>query len=287
MNVFYYTIISLVGVCAILSVLLYIVAQKFKVFEDPRIDEVEHMLPSSNCGGCGYAGCRNFAEALVKADNISKMFCPVGGNTSMGNIANFLGKVAEPKAPMVAVLRCGGTPECRPHTNVYDGVTSCAIVNALYMGQAGCPSGCLGCGDCEKVCKFHALAINTTTKLPHINDEKCTACGACAKACPRNIIELRKKNSKDRKIYVSCVNKELAYMATANCTNACTGCGNCATVCTFSAITVNNNLAYIDSDKCKLCRKCVTECPSNAIREIGFPARKTQTKLVAEEVEVA
>src|SRR6056297_4156356 len=105
-----YTIISLSILGAIMAVILYLVAQKFKVYEDPRIDEVEEVLPGANCGGCGYPGCRPFAEALVKADDISDFYCPVGGNETMKKVAEILGKEVGEKEPLVAVVRCNGTP---------------------------------------------------------------------------------------------------------------------------------------------------------------------------------
>jgi Fe-S-cluster-containing hydrogenase component 2 len=133
------------------------------------------------------------------------------------------------------------------------------------------------------VCDFDAIHMNPVTGLPEVDDEKCTACGACVTACPRDIIELRKKNKKDRKIYVSCINEEKGAVAKKNCSVACIGCSKCFKVCPYEAITMDNNLAFIDSDKCKLCRKCVVECPTDAILEINFPPRKTETKEPVEE----
>jgi len=277
------TIITLVSIGAAASIILYLVAQKFKVFEDPRIDEVEEALPAANCGGCGFAGCRNFAETLVKRDTWDGLFCPVGGNDTMAKVAGLLGKEAIEQAPRVAVIRCNGTPEFRPRTNEYDGAPTCAIAHSLYTGEAGCPYGCLGEGDCVVVCDFDAIHMNPVTGLPEVDDEKCTACGACVTACPRNIIELRKKNKKDRKIFVSCINEEKGAVAKKNCNVACIGCTKCFKVCPYEAITMNNNLAFIDSDKCKLCRKCVVECPTDSILEINFPPRKTETVEPVEE----
>jgi Na+-translocating ferredoxin:NAD+ oxidoreductase RNF subunit RnfB len=271
-----FTILTLVSIGAAASIILYVVAQKFKVFEDPRIDEVEEALPAANCGGCGFPGCRNFAETLVKSDSWDGLFCPVGGNDTMSKVASLLGKEAIEQAPRVAVVRCYGTPEFRPRTNVYDGARTCAIAHNLYTGEGGCPHGCLGEGDCVVVCDFDAIHMNPVTGLPEVIDEKCTACGACVTACPRDIIELRKKNKKDRKIYVSCINEEKGAVAKKNCSVACIGCSKCFKVCPYEAITMDNNLAFIDSDKCKLCRKCVVECPTDAIQEINFPPKKTE-----------
>jgi len=269
-----FTILTLVAIGAAAAIILYFVAQKFKVYEDPRIDQVEEALPAANCGGCGFPGCRNFAETLVKSDAWDDLFCPVGGNETMAKAASILGREAIEQAPRVAVVRCNGTPEFRPRTNVYDGAPTCSIAHSLYTGEGGCPHGCLGCGDCVVVCGFDAIHMNPVTGLPEVVDDKCTACGACVDACPRNIIELRKKNKKDRKIYVSCINEEKGAVAKKNCSVACIGCSKCFKVCPYEAITMDNNLAFIDSEKCKLCRKCVVECPTSAILELNFPPRK-------------
>jgi len=279
-----YTIIILVAIGSAAAIILYFVAQKFKVFEDPRIDEVEEALPAANCGGCGFPGCRNFAETLVKTESWEDLFCPVGGNETMAKAAGILGREAIEQAPRVAVVRCNGTPEFRPRVNLYDGAPTCAIAHSLYAGEGGCPHGCLGCGDCVVVCNFDAIHMDPMSELPVVVDDNCTACGACVDACPRDIIELRKKNKKDRKIFVSCINEEKGGPAKKNCSVACIGCSKCFKVCPYEAITMENNLAFIDSDKCKLCRKCVPECPTDAILEIHFPPKKEKTEPAEAEV---
>ena len=102
-------------------------------------------------------------------------------------------------------------------------------------------------------------------------ERKCTGCGACVKACPKGVIELRKNNFKNRKVYVSCVNKDKGALCRKYCKVSCIGCGKCAKVCPFNAITVLDNLAYIDFSLCRMCRKCVAECPTGAIKEVNFP----------------
>src|SRR5512133_152534 len=264
--------LSLLGLTS--AVILYFVAQKFMVIEDPRIDQVTEVLPGANCGGCGYTGCRAFAETLVKSETFEGLNCPVGGAETMGKVALILDRQAVAVEPRVAVLRCNGTPENCTRTSVYDGAMNCRVANSLYGGNTACQFGCLGCGDCVEACKFDAMYIDTDMQLPVILDDKCVSCGACVKACPRTLIELRKRNLKDRKIYVSCQNKDKGGPARKACNVACIGCGKCVKVCPYEAITMADNLAFIDSFKCKLCRKCVTECPTLAILEINFPVKE-------------
>lgn len=278
------TIICLGSLALFSAVILYFVAQKFKVFEDPRIDEIQAVLPAANCGGCGFAGCRNFAEALVKADTFEGLNCPVGGAPIMGEAAKILGKIAPVVDPTVAVLLCNGTPDARPRTSEYDGVSDCRITNSLYIGETDCSYGCLGNGDCVRSCNFDAMHMDPVTQLPVIIDDKCVSCGACVKACPRHIIELRKKAKKDRKIYVACSNCDKGAPARKACKVACIACNKCFKVCAFNAITIENNLAYINAAKCTFCRKCAPECPTNAIIELNFPPRKPKVEVEAEVV---
>lgn len=279
------TVISLSLLALLSAVILYFVAQKFKVFEDPRIDEVAAVMPQANCGGCGYAGCRNFAEALVAAETFEGLNCPVGGAEVMGIAGKILGREAPVVDPMVAVLLCNGSPDVRPRTSIYNGAADCRISNSLFIGETDCSYGCMGYGDCVRSCQFDAMYIDTATNLPVVIDSKCVACGACVKACPRHLFELRKKAKKDKKIYVACTNCDKGGPAKRACKVACIGCIKCQKVCEYDAITIENNLAYIDAIRCKLCRNCVTVCPTNAIIEVNFPPRKEIGEVQTETVQ--
>ena len=259
------------------AAILYLVGQKFKVIEDPLIEQVEDILPGANCGGCGFPGCRGFASAVVRAETMDGLFCPVGGQETMDKIASLLGKTSPTTSKKIAVVRCNGTCEYRPQTSIYDGAPSCAIEAALYGGETDCFFGCLGLGDCVEACLFDAIHINPQTLLPEVDEDKCTACGACVKASPKDIIELRKQGPKSRRIFVSCVNEDKGAIARKACEVACIGCSKGVQVCAFDAITIKNNVAYIDDDKCRLCRKCVPVCPTNSIWELNFPPRKEKT----------
>jgi Na+-translocating ferredoxin:NAD+ oxidoreductase RNF subunit RnfB len=281
------TIITISSVGIVSAIILYWASQKFKVFEDPRIDQVEESLPASNCGGCGYAGCRNFAEACVNSESLDKLFCPVGGNETMKKVADILGRTSTEKVKKIAVLRCNGSPANRNRTNIYDGAQNCTIVSNLYSGDTDCQYGCLGLGECVEVCNFEAIFMNPVTLLPEIIDDKCTACNKCVEVCPKNLLELRPLGPKGKRIYVSCLNEDKGAPAKKACVVACIGCGKCVKVCPHDAIVINNFLAYIDPIACKLCRKCVTECPTNSILELNFPARKISVPKEKSEAETS
>ncbi|MCQ2606474.1 MAG: RnfABCDGE type electron transport complex subunit B [Bacteroidales bacterium] len=268
------TILLLCAIGILAGLALYFVAKKFKTEENPLYDEVESMLPGANCGGCGYPGCRKLAEKMVDSPTLEGLYCSVGGNETMEKIASFLGKAAAQKEMQVAVVRCNGSCDKREKLVNYEGIQSCAFAANFSAGDTGCSFGCIGFGDCEAVCQFGGIKINKETLLPEVDTALCTACGQCVNACPKHIIELRKTNKKDMKIYVACSNKDKGAVARKACTAACIGCGKCTKVCPNEAIVVTDFLAYIDANACKLCRKCVEACPTGAITETNFPVRK-------------
>ena len=284
MNVILVAVIALGVLGLVLAAVLFLTAKKFAVEEDPRIAQVTEVLPGANCGGCGFPGCGGFAEACVKAadgGSLEGKLCPVGGQPVMEQVAGILGLTAEAGEQRVAVVRCNGTCANRPRTVQYDGVRTCRIAHNTAGGETGCFYGCLGCGDCVAACPFDAIHMNPETGLPEVDETKCTACGKCTKACPRGIIELRPMGKKGRRMVVRCVNKEKGPVAKKACAAACIGCGKCVKTCEFEAITLENNLAYIDPAKCRLCRKCEEACPQGSILAMNFPPRKPKVEAPA------
>ncbi len=278
MNAILLAIVILGAIGLVSAAVLFVASKKFAVQVDERIGKVAEVLPQANCGGCGFPGCSAFAEACVKASeggSLEGRACPVGGQPVMEQVAAILGLQAEASAPKVAVVRCNGTCEARPRVAQFDGLQSCRVQQMTGMGETGCAYGCLGCGDCVAACQFGGLKMDPQTGLPEVDEDVCTACGACAKACPRGIIEIRLKGPKSRRVVVMCNSKDKGAVARKACQSACIGCGKCVKTCDkFQAITLENNLAYIDAEKCKMCRKCEEACPTGAIHALNFPPRK-------------
>ena len=275
-------VIVLGAIGLVAALVLYLCSKKFAVYEDPRISKLTALRHGANCGGCGFPGGGGIADAVVKgadAGSLDGLFCPVGGQEVMAQVSGLLGMAIANGEPKVAVVRCNGTCEKRPRIVEYDGLRTCAAMNACGAGETGCGYGCLGCGDCVAACQFGAISVNKETGLPEVDEDKCTACGACTKACPRNIIELRRKGPKGRRVFVGCMNKDRGAVSMKACKACCIGCGKCAKECPFGAITITgNSLSYIDSMKCRLCRKCEKVCPTHAIVAVNFPAPKPVTE---------
>lgn len=212
--------------------------QKLKVEEDPKVGAVAETLPQANCGACGYSGCRAFAEAVVAGD-APPNGCPVGGSETARQVAEILGVEAGEVVRRVARLHCRGDRDAAKDRGEYVGLTTC-YAGHLVGGNKQCSYGCLGYGDCVRVCLFDALEMGEDG-LPKVDEERCTACGKCVDACPRNLFEL---HPIDQNILVFCRSMDRGPSAKKACKNACIGCGICARACP-DAIEIVDNLAVI------------------------------------------
>ena len=251
-------IISGIGIIA--AVMLVLAAKFMHVEEDERIGKIVECLPGANCGACGYAGCADYAKAIVEKDAEVNLCIP-GGAAAAAGAAKVMGKVAGATAAMKAVVACQGF-DCNTNKKYeYQGVTTCAAASKMFAGPSACAFGCVGFGDCVAACKFDALQIVNGVAL--VNMEKCTGCGACTKACPKSIIHMIPD---DVNPVVLCQNTDKGAQTRKVCSTGCIGCMKCTKFCPTNAISVSNNLAVIDQDLCIACMQCADECPVNAIQ---------------------
>ncbi len=242
----------------ILATLLVVANRKLHVEEDPRIDEVEEMLPLANCGACGFPGCRPFAEALV-ALKTTPGKCTVSTEEGRSRIATYLGVDVGGEEKRVARLACaGGTNVARNHAH-YLGLSSCQAASQVAGGGKGCFWGCLGLGDCEVSCDFDAITMNAHA-LPVVDLEKCTACGDCVTACPKDLFSLHPVS---HRLWVQCRSLEKGDELVADCEVACTACGRCA-MDAPGLVTMQGNLPVVDYSRPQI-KDAVSRCPTGSI----------------------
>lgn len=261
------TVLGVAGFAA--GLILYLVAKKFNVTEDPRIGEIEEILPGANCGACGRKGCHDFAVECCKAGNLDGLYCPGAGTAGMSGIADVLGIAPGATQIKKAFVRCQGTACNRRIKRDISAIGSCISAKTLAMPEGYCTWGCLGGGDCVKACRFDAMDWDRENNMPIIDTDRCVGCGACADACPQNLILLREVKPETATVVVACSNRDKGAAARKACATACIGCGKCQRTCRFGAIKVTGNLASIDPALCTACGECIAGCPTSAITSFG------------------
>lgn len=247
------------GLTVVLASLLVVANRWLHVQEDPRIDHVLEMLPGTNCGGCGYPGCRPFAEALVGGQVLPGK-CTVSAPEEQSLIASYLGVDVGLEEKLVARLACaGGSNVSRNHAH-YQGLGSCVAAALVAGGGKGCFWGCLGLGDCQVACTFDAIEMNTH-RLPVVDEARCTACGDCVTACPKDLFSLEIKS---HQLWVACRSQEAGDEILEDCQVACTACGRCAMDAPQS-VAMQGNLPVIDYSRGPVTDAAIQRCPTGAI----------------------
>lgn len=235
--------------------------RKLRVWEDPRIDALTDILPGANCGACGYAGCRAFAEAAVHGV-VAPAGCTVMGESEREDVAALLGVAAGEANKRVARLLCAGGSHVAPKKAIYDGIESCAAAVAVSGGGKACPWGCVGLADCAVSCDFDAIRMNEFD-LPEVDVDRCTACGDCVDACPLDLFVLMPL---DHKLIVQCRNLLEGEAATDLCAVACNACGRCAADAP-GVVSMRGGLAIVDYEEIdRASPVAAARCPTGAIR---------------------
>jgi RnfABCDGE-type electron transport complex B subunit len=246
------------GLGLLLSLALLLAAKRFYVYEDPRIGQVEELLPGANCGGCGKAGCKAFAEALVAGEDGN---CPVCGQDAMTEIARLLGKELGGAEPLVAHVMCEGLLSSASFNGMYQGIDDCRAAHLVGQVDRVCSYGCIGMGTCVEACAFDA--IETYNHIARVIPENCVACGKCVEACPRELIVMIPKG---RQVFIPCKSFDSGKVVSKVCEIGCIGCRKCVKACPSDAIWFDDNLAEINLEKCTQCYECVVACPRHLIK---------------------
>lgn len=253
------SILALGGLTLLLAIMLIVANRKLYVYEDPRIDTVEDMLPHANCGACGKPGCRPFAEALVSGELLPGK-CTVSSEEGRQAIADFLGIALGAEEKQVARLACAGGTNVAVNRAQYEGLDSCRAATLVSGGGKGCFWGCLGFGDCEAICDFDAIHMDKHG-LPVVDADLCTACGDCVEVCPKDLFSLQPVS---HHLWVACKNLDHGDEVLEDCLVGCTACGKCA-MDGGDLITMAFNLPVVHYNRGNQSRKAIERCPTGAI----------------------
>lgn len=252
--------VLILGICGLgAGILLTIASKVFYIEVDERVGRIGEALPQANCGACGYAGCADYADAIVN-NNAPANLCRPGGVESAEKIAEILGVTAADVIPMTAVIHCNGDCNATKPQFDFGGVQSCKAVKRFYGGNGVCKYGCIGLGDCTSVCEHNAIQIENG--LARVIPTLCGACGQCAAECPNQLISIKPKS---KTVDVLCSSRDNGKATKLACSNGCIGCKLCEKKCPVGAINVVDSHAVIDYEKCTSCGQCKAACPVKAI----------------------
>jgi len=268
MNILY-AVLILGFLGGVFGLVLAVASKIFEVKRDPRLELILDCLPGANCGGCGYPGCACCAEAILSG-KAPVNACPSCSGLQTKRIAAIMGVEIRPQERRVAYVRCAGGDRAGRKFARYAGLQDCvAAMKVSGNGILDCAYGCLGLGTCVEACKFDAIHINAHG-VAVVDPEKCTHCMQCADACPRGVIA---DVPYAADILVSCANRDKGSKAKSLCAVSCIGCRLCEKSCPAGAITVTDNHAVIDYDKCTSCGACAAKWPRKLITDIHATGR--------------
>jgi electron transport complex protein RnfB len=269
-------VVGLGGLALFASFGLGIAARKFYVPTDPKIEEIDTVLPQANCGACGYPGCKPFATAVAKGAAETNG-CPVGGQETAIAVAQIMGVAAGAGSadPLVAVVYCAGGTVNASDKVVYEGPHDCRTLALIGGGQKDCSFACVGLGTCEMECPFDAIHMNEFM-LPVVDYTRCTGCNICAEVCPKNVIDMV-PITKDH--HVACSSRDRGKVTKSVCLVGCIACNKCVKACPLDAITIVDDLAEIDYTKCDNCGECLKVCPTDII--VNYSHKRKQVAELA------
>ena len=278
------SVFALLCIGLVSSVILVVASRVFYVEEDPLVEAVTEALPGSNCGGCGYAGCAGYAEAVVNNPSVPANLCVAGNATTTSEVGRISGKAAEALEPRLSFRRCTKHEGSMKQRFIYEGVVSCAAAQQLEGGSDQCGYSCLGLGDCVRACPFDAIVVKDG--MATIVEENCVACGKCINACPRGVLQIVPVA---HRVMLYCSTHNKAKTAMDACSVGCINCNACVRKCPAKAVSSVDGRIEIDHELCMAygpeCNEvCVDSCPRKVLRCTApeLIERKSEEKAKAE-----
>ena len=252
------------GVGVLAGVILSLSSKFMSVSVDEKLESVRALLPGINCGACGKAGCDAYAKAIV-AEGDKTNRCIPGGDTTSRKISEVLGIPFQDVQEQTAFVACKGNDDATTDKMIYDGIPTCYSASMFFGGNSSCSYGCLAYGDCAAACPYHAILIIKGVAV--VDAGICVGCGLCVSKCPKHLISLHPQTGL---VHVACSSRDTGAKTRRFCSNGCIGCKKCERICPAGAVTVTDNLAYVDSEKCTSCGQCIEVCPVHVITGVDF-----------------
>ena len=162
MSILWIALLALGSMALIFGLILGYSAIRFRVESDPIVDQINHLLPQTQCGQCGYPGCKPYAEAIANGDDINK--CPPGGDTTIKNLADLLGR------------------EVKSLNEAHDGPS---IKKVAFIRE----EECIGCTKCIQACPVDAI-VGAARQMHTVIADECTGCDLCVAPCPVDCIDM-------------------------------------------------------------------------------------------------
>ncbi|MFH1878901.1 MAG: RnfABCDGE type electron transport complex subunit B [Candidatus Omnitrophota bacterium] len=266
-NLMLASVSSMAGLAVLFAGVLAFADKKLRVEEDPKITEINKLLPHVNCGACGYLSCHDFAEHIV-TEGADPAACRVLGEEAREGLFALLGKDGGEHYPLIPLIQCAAKSANKVPSAEYKGVNTCLAADLVFGAGMECEYGCVGLGDCAAVCPFDALHMKDG--LPEVDQDKCTGCGKCSTVCPRNIISMAEKKH-DKLFYVACMSHDSPLRVRKICGVGCIGCGICVKMSPEGFFSLTDGLSraeYEKQDKQEAVRAVAGKCPTKVIKEL-------------------
>ena len=255
-------IVMLTVVGVLMALAIGLVAKFFGAKTDPLAEKLGELMPGANCGGCGFAGCADYANAMATG-KAKPGSCPSMSAETFKQVCDLLGVQAEMSDPKVAVVCCSGDDHHATRVALYNGVNDCLNAMMVAGGAKGCTYGCLGLGSCARACPFGAIEI-LSTHVAKIHPNLCKGCGKCESVCPRHVIKLVPRSAAAVNVY--CNSPEKAPIKKKVCSGGCIGCRKCVKAAGEGQILINGFLASVNYDNPPP-ESVVEVCPAKCLRK--------------------